>query len=296
MKVHGKTQTPTGRRTPTTPTRLPNITTALQWGVRSPGPVPDPRFREPNAGVKGSSHPVPVCDLTPHPSRPASAVMNSFQGAMNMKPIHAFLLAAILILSPIGAAAQSRSRRGSTENFERSLGGLPPGTELVVQERDGNWTKGRLVSVLPDRLTVIRHKQIIDFQREDIELVWRLTGRKTMRGSEIGAVVGAIAGAVALASFCHDEGVNKNACLFGAIPVGGIFGAGSGYVVGAAVGSTMRRKRIVYYNRGQYTVSPNPPPSEDPFARASRRYTPPPVCQPEKVKSHRAEQNCVTFQ
>lgn len=214
-----------------------------------------------------------------------------------MKPIHVFLLAAILIIAPVGASAQSRNGRASNANFERSLGRIRPGASLVVQRKDGGWVKGKLVGVYQDTLTVIRHKQIIDVQRGDIELVWRLTGRKTRRGSEIGAIVGAIAGAVALASFCHDEGADKNLCLFGAIPAGGVFGAGTGFVVGAAAGSTIRKKRLVYYNRNnEYTVSPNPPPSEDPFARASRRYLPPPVCQVGEVNSHRTEKNCVTFQ
>jgi len=214
-----------------------------------------------------------------------------------MKPMHTIMLVTIFLLSPLGASAQTRNRGVSTAHFERALGGLRPGIELVIQERNGNWTKGRLVSVLPDRLTVIRHRRLIDVQRGDVELVWRLTGRKTMRGAEIGSVIGAIAGAVALASFCHDEGADKNLCLFGAIPAGGTFGAGTGFVVGAAAGSTMRHKRLVYYNRdNEYTVSPNPPANEDPFARASRRYAPPPVCGLNQAKSGAVEPTCVKFQ
>lgn len=183
-----------------------------------------------------------------------------------MKPKISILLAAMLLLSPIGSTAQSRYRRVSATNFQRSLGHIRPGASLVVQRKDGGWVKGKMVGANQNILTVVRHRKWIEIPRDDIDRVWRLAGRKTGKGMRIGAWIGGVTGAVAMGSLCHDAGAEKTLCLLATITMGGLLGTGAGAGIGAVAGTAIRGKRLVYINRDVVE-----PPSEDAFARASRQ-------------------------
>jgi len=248
MRIHGHKQTPTGRRSPSSMSRLPRLN--LQWGVKSPGSVPDPRFREPRAGVKGSSHPVPACDLTPHPSLSPSISMERKtvnKGVISVKPIIPIFLVLLLAFSPLGASAQSRYRRDypqrsgernqkfyrqdSVDEYRRALGYIRPGTKVIVQKINGNWVRGKLVGVDLQKLTVERHRKLVDIPRKDIDRVWLLGDDHMEKGGETGSAIGIAVGFLGLGKWGWGG-------MAGSLLVG--------TMVGSIVGANSHDKHILY--------------------------------------------------
>jgi len=121
---------------------------------------------------------------------------------------------------------------------------LFPGARLVVENRYGDWAKGRFVAIDGEKLTLQRDGAYMDFERASIRRIKlrgkRMTGTGARRGFLATAIgVGTVGG---IACIANDRGG-----FCGLIVVlGGLFYGGLGAAVGAGVGSAFREKTVIY--------------------------------------------------
>lgn len=145
-----------------------------------------------------------------------------------------------LLLLLAAPAAFAQTIAPSPDVLWHRLHQLPPGSQLLIEQTDGDWMRARLVAPNEETLTLQRGRNLLDLPRTDISKVWLFGEKKTGEGAAIGSVLGALFGAVSMGLACGRDGGGVCALLGGAI----FGGAGAG--LGAAVGAGLRDKILVY--------------------------------------------------
>jgi hypothetical protein len=122
---------------------------------------------------------------------------------------------------------------------------IPQGQHLLVQPKTGKKVEGKLQSATESNLELRVKGSVVSFGSADVQRVYWLKGRRMAMGTLIGAGVGAGSGA-AVGALTHRE---SNWLDFGrgfdAAVVGGI-GLVLGAAVGLIIGSSWRKKELVY--------------------------------------------------
>jgi uncharacterized protein YcfJ len=154
-----------------------------------------------------------------------------------------YILAILLALPQVALAQTSTEPNREWSAFKN----LQSREKLVARLKDGKTLEGRLSNVSETVLTLSNHGKPIDLDRRDIVQVYRVTGTPVKKPVLIGLALGAVVGAGA--------GTNASKCNPGSIvcfdrsetiPIGAVFGASVGALIGFGIGKT-RHKRVLIY-------------------------------------------------
>jgi len=121
---------------------------------------------------------------------------------------------------------------------------LFPGARLVVENRYGDWAKGRFVAIDGEKLTLQRDGAYMDFARATIRRIKLRGKRMTGTGARRGFFAGAISTGTIFGIACIDNDRGGFCALI--VVLGGLFYGGLGAAVGAGVGSAFREKTVIY--------------------------------------------------
>jgi hypothetical protein len=149
----------------------------------------------------------------------------------------------VALATPPALLAQTTQQpvRGSWD----SLKAIPPGDELVVEQRGRGAVKGRLSGVSDTALTLTRGRTPTDVSRADALKIYRLTPKSHKKAMLIGLGVGAgIGGGIggSIVAGGGESGESWPIALLGG--VGAAFGALGGYLIGRG-----KRKDLIYESR-----------------------------------------------
>jgi hypothetical protein len=115
--------------------------------------------------------------------------------------------------------------------------------KLMVRQKNGKEIKGEMIEATETALTIDRNGKPFSIARDDVRQVYIVHG-KAQKGkwALIGAGIGAGTGAAIGASKYSPDRDDSEIWL----PVGLIFGAGSGALDGMLFGQTTRNRELVY--------------------------------------------------
>jgi hypothetical protein len=122
---------------------------------------------------------------------------------------------------------------------------IPQGQHLLVQPKTGKKVEGILQSATEAHLELQVKGSLVSFGSADVHRIYWLKGRRMAKGALIGAGIGAGSGA-AIGALTHSEsswldfGRGFDAAVVGA------FGLVIGAAAGLIIGSSWRKKELVY--------------------------------------------------
>jgi hypothetical protein len=114
---------------------------------------------------------------------------------------------------------------------------------LVVKQKDGRTIEGKMIEASETNLTISRSGKVVNISRDAIRQVERSKGKDAkgkwaLIGTGVGAGVGGGIGATKYRSDRDDYGI---------YPVMGVLiGAGAGAVAGLLIGSSRRKRELIY--------------------------------------------------
>lgn len=134
------------------------------------------------------------------------------------------------------------AQTGSLSDWS-SVQQLKTNEKLMVRQKNGKEIKGEMIEASDTALTIDRDGKPLSIARSDVRQVYIVSGRAqkgkwALIGAGIGAGVGAGVGAAKYSPNRDDSEIW--------VPVGLIFGAGSGAVGGMLFGQTTRKRELVY--------------------------------------------------
>ena len=163
---------------------------------------------------------------------------------MRAKPLLVFFIAATLLSNSPSLLA----RQKNADSPWSAVQALQPGTTVNVKDRAGKSSKGRLVTVADQSVTLVDRKGMIVIDRQNIARVvidnGRSVGRSTLIGAGIGAGAGASVGGVIIAAFGGGEDETGPAVMIVSTSLGAIAGTAAG-----ALGGLFRQKTLVYESK-----------------------------------------------
>ena len=120
---------------------------------------------------------------------------------------------------------------------------LKTNEKLMVRQKNGKEIKGEMIEASETALTIDRNGKPFSIARSDVRQVYIVSGKAqkgkwALIGAGIGAGVGAGIGAAKYSPDRDDSEIW--------VPVGLIFGAGSGALGGMLFGQTTRKRELVY--------------------------------------------------
>jgi hypothetical protein len=121
---------------------------------------------------------------------------------------------------------------------------IPPGDEMVVNLRNGQTLKGRLVTVSDTVLTIDHEQRATDISRGDLLRIYRLTAKSAKKSTLIGLSIGAGVGLASSGINAANHPIENGEYALG-ILISGMIGAGIGSLTGYIIGS--RKQRVLIY-------------------------------------------------
>lgn len=163
---------------------------------------------------------------------------------MRINRLIVFFIAATLLSNPPSLSA----RQKNADSAWSAVQALQPGTTVSVKDRAGKSTRGRLVTVTDQALTLIDKKGTVAVDRQSIARVaidnGRSVGKSTLIGAGVGAGAGASVGGVIIAAFGGGEDETGPAVMVVSTALGAVAGTAAG-----ALGGLFRHRKVVYESK-----------------------------------------------
>lgn len=163
---------------------------------------------------------------------------------MRVKPLLGLFIAATLLSNSPSLLA----RQKSADSTWSAVQALQPGTTVGVKDRAGKSTRGRLVTVTDQAVTLIDKKGTVVVDRQSIARVvidnGRSVGKSTLIGAGVGAGAGASVGGVIIAAFGGGEDETGPAVMAVSTALGAVAGTAAG-----ALGGLFRHRKVVYESK-----------------------------------------------
>ncbi len=114
---------------------------------------------------------------------------------------------------------------------------------LIVKQKDGKTIEGKMIEASETNLTLSRSNKVVNISRDSIQQIQHSRGKAAKGkwaaiGAGIGAAAGAGLGATKVSSIIDDSELW--------MPVGLVFGAGTGAVTGLLFGASRRKRTLIY--------------------------------------------------
>ena len=155
-------------------------------------------------------------------------------------------LAASLLLSPVASAQNANAPARDWS----ALQAVTQGSKLVVKLKNGKTVEGKLSGVSDSALSLSVKNKPEELKREDVQSVYRVSGKSAKKATLIGLGVGAGAGALVGAAGGDSSDdfpiITKGQAAAALSVLGGGVGALTGYLVGRG-----GHKRVLIYEAGQ---------------------------------------------
>src|SRR6185295_14738404 len=142
----------------------------------------------------------------------------------------------------------AQARQKNSDPAWSAVQALQAGTAVTVKDKTRRSSRGRIVTVTDQAITIVGNKATIVIDRQSIAKIvidnGRSVGRSTMIGAGVGAGSGAAVGAVIIAAFGGGEDGTGPAVMTISTVLGAIAGTAAG-----ALGGLFRERTLVYESR-----------------------------------------------
>jgi hypothetical protein len=163
---------------------------------------------------------------------------------MRVKPLFVFFIAAILLSNSPSLLARQKNGNSTWSAVQA----LQPGTTVSVKDKAGKSTRGRLVMVNDQAVTLIDKRGTVVVDRQNIARVTidngRSVGKSTLIGAGVGAGAGASVGGVIAAAFGGGDDDTGPAVMAVSTTLGAVAGTAAG-----ALGGLFRHRKVVYESK-----------------------------------------------
>lgn len=163
---------------------------------------------------------------------------------MRVKPSLVFFIAATLLSDSPSLLA----RQKNGDSTWSAVQALQPGTDVSVKDKTRKSTRGRVVTVTEQAVTLVDKKGTVSVDRQNIARVvienGRSVGKSTLIGAGIGAGAGASVGGVIVAAFGGGDDDTGPAVMAVSTALGAVAGTAAG-----ALGGLFRQRKVVYESK-----------------------------------------------
>lgn len=156
--------------------------------------------------------------------------------------MHKTLISMVIAVLLATAPCQFVFGQSTTGNWS-AVQAVAVDDRLIVKQKDGKTIEGKMIEATQTNLTISRDGRVVNISRDAIRQIEHSTGKAAKgKWAAIGTGVGTAAGAgIGATKYRADRDD------YGIYPVmGALIGAGAGAVAGLLIGSSRRKRELIY--------------------------------------------------